>query len=44
MINIFEIRMFLHQETEREHYRKLAAQGHDHDHGHSHEASPASAD
>ncbi|MEI7769269.1 MAG: NrfD/PsrC family molybdoenzyme membrane anchor subunit, partial [Chloroflexales bacterium] len=45
MINIFEIRMFLHQETERAH-RNAAAHGHSHDqdHGHDHAHSPASAD
>jgi molybdopterin-containing oxidoreductase family membrane subunit len=41
MINIFEIRMFLHQETERAH-RNASAHSHDDDHGHA--PSPASAD
>jgi molybdopterin-containing oxidoreductase family membrane subunit len=42
MINIFEIRMFLHQETERAHRREAAAHAHGHDHEHA--PSPASAD
>jgi molybdopterin-containing oxidoreductase family membrane subunit len=41
MINIFEIRMYLHQETERAHRREAAAHGHGHDHGQAHGSASA---